>query len=194
MVADGAVVVVVATGWVPARTWSKAVIVEPGGLGNVVPDGTKPTVMSWRLTNLRSAGFTELMPLVCTSWLFLVWVVTTHHRANTSPTLPASGVPAAHFSPFLYSGILASGYFSVVLVSVRPWYSLANLPTVALAPASLAFLGAMTRTPLPVVVRPEVELAGDAVSAGCVVPQMSKEIAACHVVPTVGGVEVGVWL
>jgi hypothetical protein len=53
VVADGAVVVVVATGWLPARTWSKAVIVEPGGLGNVVPAGTKPTVMSWRLRSLR---------------------------------------------------------------------------------------------------------------------------------------------
>jgi hypothetical protein len=64
VVADGVDVVVVATGWVPARTWSRAVIVEPGGLGSVVPDGTKPTVMSWRLRNLRSAGFCELTPLV----------------------------------------------------------------------------------------------------------------------------------
>ncbi len=193
VVADG-VEVVVATGWLPARTWSNAVIVEPGGLGSVVPAGTKPTVMSWRLRSLRSAGLGELTPLVWTSWLFLVCVVTTHHRADTSPTLPASGVPAAHFSPFLYSGTFAPGYFRVVLVSVRPWYSLANLPTVALAPASPAFLGAISRTPLPVVVSPEVELAGDAVRAGCVVPQMSKEMAACQVVPTVGGVVFGDWL
>jgi hypothetical protein len=62
VVAEAAVVVV--TGWLPARTWSRAVIVDPGGFGNVVPDGTKPTVMSWRLRNLRSAGFAELTPLV----------------------------------------------------------------------------------------------------------------------------------
>ena len=42
-----------------------------------------------------------------------------------SPTLPASGVPAGHFSPFLYS--FEEGYFKVVLVSVRPLYPLGEL-------------------------------------------------------------------
>ena len=38
--------VVVATGWLPASTWSSAVMVEAGGLGRETLSGTKPTVMS----------------------------------------------------------------------------------------------------------------------------------------------------
>ena len=68
------------------------------GLGSEVLAGTKPAVMSWRSTNLRSAGFTVVRPPASSSWPFLpVLVVSTHQRACTSPTLPASGVPAAHF-------------------------------------------------------------------------------------------------
>jgi hypothetical protein len=44
--AEGVVVVVVATGWDPDSTWSRAVIVEAGGFGSVTLFGTKPTVMS----------------------------------------------------------------------------------------------------------------------------------------------------
>ena len=68
------------------------------------------------------------------------------------------------------------------------------MPRVALLPASLAVLGATSRTPLPVVVRPVVALDGEAASAGSIVPQMSKARAACQVVPTVGSTSVGVWL
>jgi hypothetical protein len=45
-VAEGADVVVVATGWLPDSTWSRAVIVEAGGFGSVTLSGTKPTVIS----------------------------------------------------------------------------------------------------------------------------------------------------
>ena len=103
-------------------------------------------------------------------------------------------MPAAHFWPFVYKGTEADGYFSVVLVSVRPAYPSANLPKVALLPASLAVFGAMSRTPLPVVVRPVVAVLGEAGSAGSIVPQMSKASPACHVVPAVGSTTVGVWL
>ena len=57
VVAPATVVVVVATGWVPASTCSRPRWSTPGGLGSAVPSGTKPTVISWRLANLRSAGF-----------------------------------------------------------------------------------------------------------------------------------------
>ena len=194
MVAPATVVVVVATGWVPLSTCSRATMVEHGGFGSDTLSGTNPTVISWRLTNLRSAGLTVVRPPVCSTGRSSVWVDSTHERASTSPTLPASGVPAAHFSPFLYSGTEADGYFSEVLVSVRPSYPSANLPSVALFPASLAVFGAMRRTPLPVVVRPVVAVVGEAARAGSVVPQMSKARPACHVVPTVGSTTVGVLL
>jgi len=94
----------------------------------------------------------------------------------------------------VYEGTLADGYFRVVFVNVRPAYSDANLPRVALLPASLALLGAMSRTPLPVVVSPVVAPVGEGGSAGSMVPQMSKASAACHVVFVVGSTTVGVWL
>ena len=94
----------------------------------------------------------------------------------------------------LYSGILVDGYLSLVSVNVNPIYPSANLPRVALLPASLDFLGAMARTPLPVVVRPVVAVDGDAGSAVSMVPQMSMANPACHDVPTVGSTTVGVLL
>ena len=110
-----------------------------------------PTVISWRLRSLRLAGLSggQAARLTCCSPFFRVLVDSTHQRACTSPTLPASGVPAAHFWPFVYAGTLADGYFSVVLVSVRPVYPEANLPNVALLPASLAVLGAIEQDAAP---------------------------------------------
>jgi len=188
------VVVVVATGWEPERTWSSAVMLDVGGLGNEVLAGTKPTVMSWRLANFRSADFTVVRPPACSSSPFFpVLVVSTHQRASTSPALPASGVPVPHFSPFVYRGTLSDGYFREVFVRVRPVYPSANFPRVALLPASLALLGAICRTPFPELVRPVVALVGEAAKAGSIVPQMSKARAACHVVVVVGSTTAGVW-
>ena len=81
-----------------------------------------------------------------------------------------------------------------MLVNVNPVYPSANFPRVALLPASLAFLGAMRRTPLPVVVSPVVAEVGEAGSADSMVPQMSKASPACHDVPTVGSTTVGALL
>ena len=94
----------------------------------------------------------------------------------------------------MYSGTLAEGYLTEVLVSVRPLYPCANLPRVALLPASLAVLGAICRTPFPELVSPVVALAGEAARAGSIVPQMSKARPACHVVVVVGSTTAGVWL
>ena len=112
------VVVVVATGWVPLSTCRSAVMVVPGGLGRDTPEGTKPTVINWRLANLRSAACEVVRPPTCTSWFPEDFVVTTHERACTSPTLPASGVPLGHRWPFLYR--TPWGYWMVVLVRVSP--------------------------------------------------------------------------
>ncbi len=107
-------------------------MVEAGGFGSAVPSGANPTVISWRFRNLRSAGFSVVTPPVSTSSLFFpVLVVITQVRAWTTPTLPASGVPAGHFWPFLYSGevvVAVDGYLRVVLVSVSPVYPLGELP------------------------------------------------------------------
>ena len=177
--------VVLVTGVVPLMAPMSARLVLPGGLGSDAPAGTKPTVMSWRFCSFKSFGWEEELPPVSSSWLFLdVFVESTQVRTRISPFFPASGVPLAHVSPLTSS--VPVGYFSAVLVRVSPEYSDANLPRVALFPASLLDLGAMSRTPLPVVVRPEVEPWGLAVSAGCVVPQMSKASPACQVCPTVG--------
>src|SRR5580693_8017914 len=119
------------------------------------------------------------MPPVCSSSPFLpVFVDSSHQRADTSP--------------FVYS--FEAGYFKVVLVSVRLLYPLANLPNVALFPASLELAGAILRTPSPVVVRPVFAVDGDAGNAGSVFPQMSKARPACHVVPTAGSTTGGFWL
>ena len=80
-----------------------------------------------------------------------------------------------------------------MLVKVRPLYPSANLPRVALSPASLSVLGATTSTPSPLVVRPVLPEEGDAGNAGCIVPQMSKASAPCQVVPTVGSTDEEVW-
>lgn len=133
-------------------------------------------------------------PVSSCSPFFSVFVVKIHERALTSPTLPASGVPAAHFSPFLYSCEVEDGYFNVVLVKVRPVYPSANFPNVALVPASLELFGAILRTPSPVVVRPVFAVDGEAASAGCIVPQMSIASPACHVVPTAGSTTGAIWL
>ena len=77
-------------------------------LGQGEPSGPNPAVISWRFTNLRSAGFRVVTPPVSTSSLFFVCVEITQVRAWTTPTLPASGVPDGHFSPFLYSGTESS--------------------------------------------------------------------------------------
>ena len=63
-VAPGAVVVVATGAWSPASTCSSALIVVPGGFGRLVPSGANPTVISWRFTNLRSAGFGVVAPPV----------------------------------------------------------------------------------------------------------------------------------
>ena len=47
------------------------------------------------------------------------------------------------------AGTVADGYFSDVFVTVRPVYSLANLPRVALLPASLAVFGAISEDTAP---------------------------------------------
>ena len=83
---------------------------------------------------------------------------------------------------------------SEVLVSVSPGYPSANLPSVALFPASLLVFGAIERTPLPVVVSPVVAVEEEAASAGSMVPQTSKARAAFQVVPTAGWTTVGDWL
>ncbi len=67
-----------------------------------------------------------------------------------------------------------------------PEYPEANLPKVALLPASPAVLGAMTSTPSLAAVRPVVAPLGVAGIDGSIFPQMSKANAACHVCPTVG--------
>jgi hypothetical protein len=169
-------------------------MVEEGGFGIAVPLGTKPVVISWRLANLRSAGLVVVAPPVSSSsWFLEVVVEITQERAWTMPTLPASGVPVGHFSPLVYAGTLVDGYPSLVLVNVNPVYPSANLPKVALLPASLALLGSMRTTPLPLVVSPE-ELEGEAGIAASMVPQMSKARPACHDVPMVGSTTVGVLL
>ncbi len=139
-------------------------MVEAGGFGRAVPSGTNPTVISWRLSELEVGGLPRRgAPGLVLPRLFLAVVVEiTHERACTTPTLPASGVPAAHFSPLVYVVALVDGYFNLVLVNVNPVYPSANFPRVALLPASLEVFGATTRTPLPVVVRPVVALEGDA--------------------------------
>jgi hypothetical protein len=81
---------------------------------------------------------------------------------------------------------VAEGYLSEVLVSVRPSYPWANVPRLALFPASLALFGAIFKTPLPVVVRPVLAVLGEAGSACSIVPQTSKASPAFHVVPTAG--------
>src|SRR6202020_2620690 len=53
-------------------------------------------------------------PVSSSSWFLEVVVEITQERACTMPTLPASGVPAGHFSPFVYSVALVDGYFSLV--------------------------------------------------------------------------------
>ncbi len=114
--------VVVATGAAPLdSTVISPVMTEAGGFGSAVPSGANPTVISWRLRNLRSAAFDVVRPPVSSSSpFFAVLVEMTQERASTSPTLPASGVPTAHFWPFVYLGTLADGYCNVVLVKVRP--------------------------------------------------------------------------
>jgi hypothetical protein len=52
---DGLAVVVV-TGAVPETVWTRARTVEAGTLGTDVVAGTKATVISWLLANLRAAG------------------------------------------------------------------------------------------------------------------------------------------
>ena len=133
-------------------------------------------------------------PVSFTSLFLEVVVEITHERACTTPALPASGVPAAHFSPLVYVVALVDGYVNFVLVNVNPVYPSANFPRVALLPASLEVFGATTRTPSPVVVRPVLALEGEAARAGSMVPQMSKERPACQEVPTVGSTTVGTLL
>ena len=118
-----ATVVLVAVGaWPPASTCTSAVMVDAGGLGRGVLSGPNPAVISCRLRNLRLAGFSVVTPPVSTSSLFFVFVEITQARAWTTPTLPASGVPDGHLSPFLYSGaeVVVDGYLRAVLVSVSP--------------------------------------------------------------------------
>ena len=94
----------------------------------------------------------------------------------------------AHFWPFLYA--VPPGYITLVLVSFMLEYSEANLPSVALFPASELVLGAMSRTPLPVVVRPLGEPEAVAGRAGSAVPQMSMARPACQVCPPIGATAV----
>ena len=181
-------VVVVTGAGTPASTCSRAMIVEAGGLGSDVLSGTNPTVISWRLANLRSAGLTVVTPPVSSSSPFLPVVVeSTHERACTSPTLPASGVPVAHFWPFLYSGTSADGYFSVGVGQRQP-----GVPARRTCPGSRC-----SRPRSRSSARSEDAVAGRGqtrrgrwsarpASAGSMVPQMSKARPACHVVPTVG--------
>ena len=77
------------------------------------------------------------------------------------------------------------GYLKVVDVRVRPLYSETNLPSTAFPPDSDLFLGATVITPVPSVVKPEVELVS-AGRLGCMVPQMSVPKATCHVSEVVG--------
>ena len=161
-----------------------------------VPSGTNPTVISWRLRNLRSAGF----KVVSAPGLLLLAVLGGLGRDHP-PTglhladLAGVGRPGRALLAVRVQGDLGrTGYFSLVLVSVNPVYPSANLPRVALLPASLAFFGAMAGRRSRVVVRPVVAVVGEAGSAGSMVPQMSKARPACHVVPTVGSTTAGVLL
>ena len=92
----GRVVVVVLV--VPLTTWlwksSTALIVDCAGLNSLVPDGTKPIVMSERAVILNAPGFpVSTVPEVVTTFGQVSTVIT--------PFLPASGVPAGHAWPAL---------------------------------------------------------------------------------------------
>ena len=101
VVALGAVVVVV-TGAAPPASRCRPKMIDAGGLGMFVPSGTNPDVISWRFANLKSAGSSVVAPPVSTSsWFLEVVVEITQERACTTPTLPASGVPAPHFWPLV---------------------------------------------------------------------------------------------
>ena len=95
-----------------------------------------------RLQGGRPAGFR------CSCWPFLtVLVVSTQERALTSADLPGVGRARRALVAVLVEGGLADGVLEEVLVSVKPVYSEANLPRVALLPASLELFGAIRSTP-----------------------------------------------
>ncbi len=91
----GAVVVVVTGADVPLMTCWSAWTVDVGTWGSDALDGPNPRVINWLLRNLRLAGAEVEAPPYC----LLPFRI--HQRARTTPTWPASGVPAAHFWPFL---------------------------------------------------------------------------------------------
>jgi hypothetical protein len=193
VVVVGAVVVVVTGAVVPSMACRRATSVADGTLGSVAVDGPKATVINCRLRSLRSAGFEDVCPptSLVSLPLFCAAVDSVQERTRTTPVLPASGVPVAHFCPFLYN-TFAPGYCTLELDNFIPVYPEANLPKVACVPASLLDFGAMSRTPLPVVVKPVDDPDGVAASVGWTVPQMSMARPACHVCPTVGATALGV--
>ena len=87
----------------PLTACTRASSVDDGTLGNDAVDGPNPRVISWLLRSLRLAGDEVYTPPTCFVSLPLPWLVVdrVHQRARTTPTWPASGVPAAHFCPFL---------------------------------------------------------------------------------------------
>jgi hypothetical protein len=89
----GAVVVVL-----PAveMDWSIVVIVVALGLGRLLPDGRKATVINW-----PSANFTLDGSVVVVGWFTPGGWALGHTLIWTWPDLPASGVCFGHLSPFL---------------------------------------------------------------------------------------------
>jgi hypothetical protein len=66
VVEDAPAVVVVVVDDAPVDSSRRAVTMVPFGLGNVVPDGTNPMVMSWSFSNFRVEGLpltTDPFPL-----------------------------------------------------------------------------------------------------------------------------------
>jgi hypothetical protein len=103
VVAVAAVVVVVRGADVPLMTCKRASSVDDGTFGNDAEAGPNARVINWLLRSLRLAGAEVYRPPTCLVSLppLAVVVDRVHERARTTPTLPASGVPAAHLSPFL---------------------------------------------------------------------------------------------
>ena len=189
-VVPAAVVVVVATG-ADHRPGPAAgrVMVEAGGFGSCVPFGTNPIVISWRFKSLRSAGFVGRDAPGLLSSPFFAGLGRDDPRPRLHRRRPCrrQGCRPRTFRRCCTGTPSTTGSSSLVLVNVNPVYPSANFPRVALLPASLAFFGVMSENPAAGGGRgPSWPMDGEAGSAGCMVPQMSKASPACQEVPTAG--------
>jgi hypothetical protein len=146
----GGAVVAVVVSVVALSAFKTAVTTFPFGRTIVVPLGANETVIS-------SVGCVKRMVRkspVCFVPVFAVAV--DHTSAASTPVLPESGVPEGHCAPSLNR--CPFGREIELAVSLNPAYWDANLPRVALAPASAELFGWICSTPEPDEYKPAVRL------------------------------------